>query len=76
MGKITLITGGARSGKSAFAEKLLTNKDSVVYLATCEASDEEMKDRIAKHKSRRNPAWTTAEAYKDLDAVLQNCGTG
>jgi adenosylcobinamide kinase / adenosylcobinamide-phosphate guanylyltransferase len=70
MGKITFITGGARSGKSTFAEKLLKNQDSVIYLATCEASDDEMKDRIAKHKSMRNPAWLTIEAYKDLDIAL------
>jgi adenosylcobinamide kinase / adenosylcobinamide-phosphate guanylyltransferase len=71
MGKITFITGGARSGKSAFAEKLLRNEDCVIYLATCEASDDEMKNRIAKHKSSRNPAWNTIEAYKDLDIVLE-----
>jgi adenosylcobinamide kinase/adenosylcobinamide-phosphate guanylyltransferase len=71
LGKITFITGGARSGKSRFAEELLKNQDSVVYLATSEAFDEEMKDRIAKHKSMRNPAWSTVEAYKDLDVVLE-----
>jgi adenosylcobinamide kinase / adenosylcobinamide-phosphate guanylyltransferase len=72
LGKITFITGGARSGKSRFAEELLKNRDSVIYLATCEAFDEEMKDRIAKHKSMRNSAWITVEAYKDLDIVLRN----
>jgi adenosylcobinamide kinase / adenosylcobinamide-phosphate guanylyltransferase len=71
MGRITFITGGARSGKSTFAEKLLKNQDSVVYVATCEASDDEMKDRIAKHKSMRNRVWLTVEAYKDLDIVLK-----
>jgi adenosylcobinamide kinase / adenosylcobinamide-phosphate guanylyltransferase len=72
LGKIIFITGGARSGKSSFAEKLLTNQDSVVYLATCEASDDEMKDRIAKHQSLRNPAWITVEAYKGLDVILRD----
>ncbi len=71
MGKITFITGGARSGKSTFAEKLLKGRDNVIYLATSEASDDEMKERIAKHKSMRNPAWNTVEAYKYLDIVLK-----
>lgn len=71
MGGLTFITGGARSGKSAFAEELLKKQDSVVYVATSIAFDDEMRDRIAKHKSMRNPAWSTIEAYKDLDIVLE-----
>ncbi|MBN2403082.1 MAG: bifunctional adenosylcobinamide kinase/adenosylcobinamide-phosphate guanylyltransferase [Spirochaetes bacterium] len=71
MGKLIFITGGARSGKSAFAEELLKKQDSVVYVATSIAFDDEMRDRIAKHKSMRNPAWSTVEAYKDLDIVLE-----
>ncbi|MFC1670403.1 bifunctional adenosylcobinamide kinase/adenosylcobinamide-phosphate guanylyltransferase [Spirochaetota bacterium] len=71
MGKITLITGGARSGKSTFAEELLKGKDSVLYIATAMASDSEMKERIGRHRSRRNPKWETVEAYKDLGELVK-----
>lgn len=70
MGKIILLTGGARSGKSAFAEKLLKNKNDVLYIATGIPFDSEMKDRIAKHRERRNKKWITAEAYKGLDDII------
>ncbi len=75
MGKIILVTGGARSGKSAYAESLLANHDNVLYIATAIPFDEEMKDRIRKHRSMRNPKWETVDAYKDLDKVIaQNSG--
>jgi adenosylcobinamide kinase / adenosylcobinamide-phosphate guanylyltransferase len=70
MGGIIFITGGARSGKSRFAEQLLKGEDKVLYVATGIAFDEEMKDRIAKHRSSRNNKWQTVEAYRDLDKVL------
>jgi adenosylcobinamide kinase / adenosylcobinamide-phosphate guanylyltransferase len=70
MGSIIFITGGARSGKSRFAEQLLKGEDNVIYVATGIAFDDEMKDRIAKHKSSRNSKWQTVEAYRDLDKVL------
>jgi adenosylcobinamide kinase/adenosylcobinamide-phosphate guanylyltransferase len=72
MGKITFITGGARSGKSRFAEELLNNEDSVVYVATGIAFDDEMKDRIVKHKSARNAGWKTVEDYKNIDVALKD----
>jgi adenosylcobinamide kinase / adenosylcobinamide-phosphate guanylyltransferase len=71
MGKMTFITGGARSGKSTFAEDMLKNEDSVVYIAAGIAFDDEMKDRIARHKAKRNPAWITVENYKNLDIILK-----
>lgn len=71
MGNIIFITGGARSGKSRFAESLLAGKDNVLYVATGIGFDDEMKDRIARHKSQRNPAWKTAECYRDLARSLR-----
>ncbi len=71
MGKIIFITGGARSGKSRFAESLLAGKDSVLYVATGIGFDDEMKDRIARHRSQRNPAWKTVECYRDLVQSLK-----
>ncbi|GAV22010.1 bifunctional adenosylcobinamide kinase/adenosylcobinamide-phosphate guanylyltransferase [Carboxydothermus pertinax] len=80
-----LITGGVRSGKSSFAEKLATSfGEKVVYVATATAGDEEMRERIAKHQSRRPPNWTTVEEPVNLrdvlltargDAVLVDCLT-
>lgn len=70
MGRITLITGGARSGKSAFAESLLEGRDAVLYVATAVGFDEEMRERIALHRSRRNPAWETLECRRGFAEIL------
>ncbi len=62
--KNTLITGGARSGKSSFAQQLaLKSGKSVLFVATAEAGDEEMRQRIEKHQQERPPTWSTLEAY-------------
>jgi adenosylcobinamide kinase/adenosylcobinamide-phosphate guanylyltransferase len=67
---IRLISGGVRSGKSTFAEKLLENKNDVVYIATMRAIDDEMDERINLHKKRRNATWRTFEGtYNLVDAV-------
>lgn len=65
---LVLITGGARSGKSEYAENLAKVKggNNVTYIATSIALDEEMKDRIKKHKERRPILWETIETYKNL----------
>ncbi|QEK11804.1 bifunctional adenosylcobinamide kinase/adenosylcobinamide-phosphate guanylyltransferase [Crassaminicella thermophila] len=71
-GKITLVTGGARSGKSNYAEKLAkTSVQPVAYLATAIPFDEGMKDRIKKHKASRPSEWTTYEGYKDLYKIVK-----
>lgn len=71
MSKIIIITGGARSGKSSFAEKLALDMNMrTTYVATSIPFDDEMKERVRLHKERRPSEWNTVEAYKDLDIAL------
>ncbi|MBN6186766.1 bifunctional adenosylcobinamide kinase/adenosylcobinamide-phosphate guanylyltransferase [Aneurinibacillus sp. BA2021] len=81
---IILVTGGVRSGKSAFAERLAAERGaSVLYVATGVCTDEEMERRIAMHRERRPASWGTSEtpygaadgvdAYHAYDAVLFDC---
>lgn len=71
MGKITMITGGVRSGKSSYGESLFSS-DDVLYIATNQFYDNEMKLRIEKHRETRNKHWTLLEAYKDLGEIISN----
>ncbi|KAA3648426.1 MAG: bifunctional adenosylcobinamide kinase/adenosylcobinamide-phosphate guanylyltransferase [Chloroflexi bacterium] len=72
MGKMILLVGGARSGKSNFAEKLAEGLSSdVTYLATAEAGDEEMKQRIADHQVRRPATWQTREITQEIASALK-----
>lgn len=70
---LTLVVGGARSGKSAFAEGLVTGSGRPRrYIATAEAWDDEMRERIARHREGRGSQWTTVEAPLDLSAALSD----
>ncbi|MEZ4502225.1 MAG: bifunctional adenosylcobinamide kinase/adenosylcobinamide-phosphate guanylyltransferase [Dehalococcoidia bacterium] len=74
MGESWFVTGGARSGKSGFAQRLAASTGlEVVFIATLEALDEEMEIRIARHQAERPPEWLTIEAPLDprrpLDVV-------
>lgn len=66
-----LITGGVRSGKSSLGEDLLKGCEKVLYIATSIPFDEEMKERVKKHKENRNKKWDTLEAYKDLEKNIK-----
>jgi len=69
--KLTLVLGGARSGKSTFAERMVAvSGRPAVYLATAEAHDTEMRDRIDRHKAARGSGWTTREAPHDVAGAL------
>ena len=73
MKKIILITGGERSGKSMYAEKMaLTLSQTPVYLATSRIWDEEFKERVRIHKERRGKEWTNVEKDKELSSVDVN----
>jgi adenosylcobinamide kinase/adenosylcobinamide-phosphate guanylyltransferase len=62
-----LVLGGARSGKSAFAERLAAERGgNVVYVATATAGDDEMAQRIAMHRAQRPPSWRTLEIPVDV----------
>ena len=70
-GNVTLILGGARSGKSRYAERLIELEPAPwIYLATAEARDDEMKRRITEHRARRDRRWQTIEAPHDLAGAL------
>lgn len=69
--ELILILGGARSGKSAFAERLACRGRRVLFVATAEPRDADMKRRIAAHRERRPAGWDTLEEPRDLVAALR-----
>ena len=72
-----LVIGGARSGKSAFAEELAAKSGlAKIYVATGQAFDREMSDRIDIHKARRGPEWENVEDPFDLTGVLKDAAGG
>ena len=72
MSKIILVTGGARSGKSSFAESLCKDRNnSTAYIAKSVAFDYEMKERVRKHQESRPQEWKTYEIYKDIYKIIK-----
>jgi len=78
MGKLILVTGGRRSGKSAFALKIAQGVSSLRYfIATAEAGDDEMRERIERHsKEREQSGWTTIEEPLDISVALRSTPEG
>jgi adenosylcobinamide kinase / adenosylcobinamide-phosphate guanylyltransferase len=69
--RLTLVLGGARSGKSRYAERLVMALPSPwLYVATAEARDSEMVERVAVHQAQRGPGWTTVETPRDIAGAL------
>ena len=69
---VCFVLGGARSGKSAWAEaETMASGLAPIYVATCEPGDEEMAERVRRHRDRRGSGWTTAEAPLDLVAAIE-----
>jgi adenosylcobinamide kinase/adenosylcobinamide-phosphate guanylyltransferase len=76
---LTLITGGAKSGKTAFAEKLaLESRKPVFYLATMPriAGDAEQEEKILRHRKRRPGEWHTIEAEREIDKAVSELPSG
>lgn len=71
---LSVVLGGARSGKSRIAERLVTAAGKQrVYIATAQAFDDEMAERISQHQKDRGADWQTREAPLDLEPVLASC---
>lgn len=75
MATVSLILGGARSGKSAYAENAAIAYDNKIYLATAQAHDAEMATRIKSHITRRGPSWQTIEEPLDIAEHIESTGT-
>ena len=71
-----LVLGGARSGKSRYAQQRIEAfEGKLVYIATAQALDQEMADRVAQHQADRGGRWRTVEAPIDLPDAIQQTGT-
>ena len=72
MTRLTLVLGGAASGKSGYAEMRVTRSGKPrLYIATAQAFDDEMKEKIARHVAMRGTGWTTIEAPFDIAGALE-----
>jgi len=72
---LTFVLGGARSGKSRYAESIISALPPPwTYIATAEAGDGEMADRIKMHRARRGAHWRTIEAPRDLPGAIAAAG--
>ena len=68
--KLTLILGGVRAGKSSYAQRLAADGERVLFVATAEALDKDMEERIKAHQETRPKAWHTLEEPTDLSNAL------
>jgi adenosylcobinamide kinase/adenosylcobinamide-phosphate guanylyltransferase len=73
---LSLVIGGARSGKSRFAESLGANSKRVTYVATARCEDEEMAARIARHRARRPARWVVIEEPLEIGSAIERCAVG
>ncbi len=71
---VIMVTGGARSGKSSYAEELCKSKnDSVTYIACAKITDDDMSERVKHHRRQRPDKWNTVEQYKNFEDLTQSC---
>ncbi len=68
---LSLVIGGARSGKSRFAQSLCSSAERVVYIATARPDDDEMADRIRRHRESRSPHWITVEEPLEIAKAVE-----
>jgi adenosylcobinamide kinase / adenosylcobinamide-phosphate guanylyltransferase len=75
MGHLLMVTGGTRSGKSRYAvERASAWGSRVLYVATCQPADDEMRERVRRHQAERPSTWTTSEPGSDVLPVIQAQG--
>ncbi len=74
--QLIFILGGARSGKSALAERLARQRERVLFMATAEPLDPDMERRISAHRSQRPSAWRTLEEPLDLASAIEETTDG
>lgn len=68
---LTLVIGGARSGKSRFAQSLATHAERVAYIATARCDDSEMSERVSRHRQERPANWVTIEAPLEIGNAVE-----